>query len=55
MKQRLFSNVKQAVVDQSLFSLFKVMLIERKVLYEDKSNKYIQIYKNIRIIYVLRM
>lgn len=47
MEQRLFSIVKHKVVDNSLLNLFKVMLTERKILYEDKTNnacKYIRIY-----------
>jgi hypothetical protein len=48
MEQRLFSNVKHTLVDQSLLNLFKVMLIERKIRYEDETNN---AYKYIRMFY----
>ena len=43
-----WSSVYSTVVDSSLLNLFKVMLIERKIWYEDRTNNE---YKHIRIYY----
>lgn len=48
LEQRLFSLVKHTVVDNSFLNLFKVMLIERKIWYEDEINN---VYQYIRIYY----
>jgi len=48
MEQHLFSIVKHTELYHSLLNLFRVMLIERKIRYEDKTNT---AYKYVRINY----